>query len=66
MAWLPQTNYANGAAAAEIIGDALDGKGKVAILRWGFHVFQTEQRRDGGLPRLRRSILISRLSMMMM
>ncbi len=42
-------NYANGAAAAEIIGDALDGKGKVAILRWGFHVFQTEQRRDGGL-----------------
>jgi len=42
-------NYANGAAAAEIIGEALGGKGKVAILRWGFHVFQTEQRRDGGL-----------------
>ena len=42
-------NFANGAIAAEIIVDELGGKGKVALLRWGFHVFQTEQRRDGAL-----------------
>ena len=42
-------NYANGAVAAEIIADELGGAGKVAVLRWGFHVFQTEQRREGGL-----------------
>ena len=42
-------NFANGAAAAEIIAESIGGKGKVALLRWGFHVFQTEQRRDGAL-----------------
>lgn len=42
-------NYAIGASAAEIIAKELNGKGKVAVLRWGFHVFQTEQRRLGAL-----------------
>ena len=42
-------NYANGAVAAEILAESIGGKGKVALLRWGFHVFQTEQRRDGAL-----------------
>lgn len=42
-------NYANGAAAADIIAEQIGGKGKVALMRWGFHVFQTEQRRQGAL-----------------
>lgn len=42
-------NYAIGAIAADVIGEELSGKGKVAILRWGNHVFQTEQRREGAL-----------------
>ena len=42
-------NYAIGAIAADVIGEELGGKGKVAILRWGNHVFQTEQRREGAL-----------------
>jgi len=42
-------NYSIGASAAELIAESLDGVGKVAVLRWGFHVFQTEQRRMGAL-----------------
>ncbi|MBC7812219.1 MAG: substrate-binding domain-containing protein [Burkholderiales bacterium] len=42
-------NYAIGASAAEIIVEELGGQGKVAVLRWGYHVFQTEQRRLGAL-----------------
>jgi ribose transport system substrate-binding protein len=47
-------NYAIGASAAEIIAERLEGKGKVAVLRWGFHVFQTEQRREGALEVLKK------------
>jgi ribose transport system substrate-binding protein len=42
-------NYSIGAVAAEIIAEELGGEGQVAVLRWGFHVFQTEQRRQGAL-----------------
>ena len=46
-------NYANGALAADELATRIGGKGKVAILRWGNHVFQTEERWRGALETLK-------------
>jgi len=46
-------NYANGALAADEMATRIGGKGKVAILRWGNHVFQTEERWRGALQTLK-------------
>jgi ribose transport system substrate-binding protein len=46
-------NYANGALAADEMAQRIGGKGKVAILRWGNHVFQTEERWRGALNTLK-------------
>jgi ribose transport system substrate-binding protein len=46
-------NYANGALAADEMATRIGGKGKVAILRWGLHVFQTEERWRGALETLK-------------